>query len=178
MVAGVRSSCIAMANARQVRCYDYVNQTYEKVRDALSGDVAALFQAATHAASRRAHDVAVGLRVDVAGVEVVKDVVVTVKGRKESAVGARKTPTTKIGLEWKAADTPRLFPVMKGELSLYPLTATETQLDFDGHYEPPLGSFGRAVNALVGHRIAEASVHRFLADVAAHLRKTIGKKEL
>ncbi len=163
-----------MPKAREVRCYDYVNHTYERVCDALTGDVVKVFQAATQSASVRAHAVGVALHADVAGIEVGKDVVVTVKNRKEGTAGARRTPTTRIGLEWKAADSPGLFPVMRGELSIYPLTATETQLEFDGHYEPPLGPLGRAVNALIGHRIAEASVHRFLTDVAAHLRKTIG----
>jgi hypothetical protein len=31
------------------------------------------------------------------------------------------------------------------------------------------------MNALAGHRIAEACVHRFLADVARHLRESLGK---
>jgi hypothetical protein len=62
---------------------------------------------------------------------------------------------------------------MTAELSLYPLTSTETQLDFLGRYEPPLGLVGDAMNALVGHRIAEASVHRLIGDVAEYLRQTI-----
>ena len=68
---------------------------------------------------------------------------------------------------------PRLFPLMKADLSIYPLTATETQLDFKGLYEPPLGLLGKAVNAMVGHRIAEVSVHRFVSDVAQYLRETL-----
>ena len=28
---------------------------------------------------------------------------------------------------------------MKADLTIYPITATETQLDFKGLYEPPLG---------------------------------------
>jgi hypothetical protein len=63
---------------------------------------------------------------------------------------------------------------MKAELSIYPLTATETQLDFKGQYEPPLGPLGKAVNAMVGYRIAEVSVHRFVNDVAGYLRQTLG----
>jgi hypothetical protein len=62
---------------------------------------------------------------------------------------------------------------MKAELSVYPLTRTETQLDFAGLYEPPLGTVGKAVNAIVGHRIAEVSVHRFVSDVAGYLRQTL-----
>ena len=71
--------------------------------------------------------------------------------------------------------SPHLFPFMKAELSIYPLTATETQLDLSGHYEPPLGALGTAVDALIGHRLAEASVHRFVTDVAEYLKTTLGK---
>jgi hypothetical protein len=56
------------------------------------------------------------------------------------------------------------------------LTATESQLDFFGVYEPPLGAMGKALNAMVGHRIADAAVHRFVGDVAGHLRETLDKK--
>jgi hypothetical protein len=65
------------------------------------------------------------------------------------------------------------FPLMKADLSIYPITATETQLDFNGLYEPPLGPLGKAMNAMIGHRIAEASVHRFVTDVAEYLRRTL-----
>jgi hypothetical protein len=36
-----------------------------------------------------------------------------------------------------------------------------------------LGTVGKALNAIAGHRIAEASVHRFVDDVARHLRKAL-----
>ena len=82
-------------------------------------------------------------------------------------------PATRLQLEWEAATMPILLPLMKADLSIYPITATETQLDFEGFYEPPLGPVGKAVNAVIGHRIAEASVHRFVSDVAEYLRKTV-----
>ncbi len=76
-------------------------------------------------------------------------------------------------MEWEAAERPRLFPLMNAQLSLYPLTARETQLDFLGQYDPPLGLLGGAVDAVIGHRIAEASVHRLVADVARYLRQAL-----
>jgi len=82
-------------------------------------------------------------------------------------------PTTRLHLEWEAARMPRLFPIMKADLSIYPITTTETQLDFKGLYEPPLGPLGKALNAIIGHRIAEASVHCFVSEVAGYLRKTL-----
>jgi len=53
------------------------------------------------------------------------------------------------------------------------LTGSETQLDFSGHYEPPLGVFGSAVDAVVGNRVADASVHRFVTEFAEYLRTTL-----
>ena len=70
---------------------------------------------------------------------------------------------------------PSLFPFMKAELAIYPLTATETQLDFSGLYEPPLGAVGKALNAIAGHRIAEVAVHKFVNDVAGYLRESLGR---
>jgi hypothetical protein len=46
-------------------------------------------------------------------------------------------------------------------------------LDFSGVYEPPFGPVGKTMNAIVGHRIAEVSVHRFVSDVAGYLRQTL-----
>jgi hypothetical protein len=162
-----------MSKGPEIRSFDYVNQPYEKVRDALSGDAAAVFRQATKAAASRAQSVAAALRVNVAGIEVGKEIAIAVHQVEEKAGGATSSPVTRIDLEWEASDSPGLFPVMKAELAIYPLTATETQLDFRGQYEPPLGWLGSAVNALAGHRIAEASVHRFVNEVAGFLRATL-----
>lgn len=162
-----------MGTGREIRCYDYVNHPYDRVRDALSGDAGALFRDATRAASSRAESVASQLRVSLAGLEVAKDIALDVRGVEESRRGAGQPPVTRLQLEWEAAGSPRLFPFMRAELSVYPLTATETQLDFAGRYEPPLGALGSAIDAVVLHRIAEASVHRFLADVAGYLRREL-----
>ena len=62
---------------------------------------------------------------------------------------------------------------MRGELAIYPLTGRETQIDFSGTYEPPMGWLGSAVDAVVGHRIAEASVDRFVKQVAEYLRSNL-----
>jgi hypothetical protein len=133
-----------------------------------------VFQSATKAAASRAHSIAAELHVDLGGIGVKTDINISVKNIEE-IVDATSTPTTRLLLEWEAATVPGLFPLMKGELSLYPLTSTETQLDFSGFYEPPFGAVGRTMNAIVGHRIAEVSVHRFVSDVAGYLRQALPK---
>jgi hypothetical protein len=123
----------------------------------------AVFQSATKAAASRAQSVAAELHVDIGAVAVKTDIKISIKNVEEK-FDAMSNSATRLQLEWEAATTPELFPLMKAELAVYPLTATETQVDFWGVYEPPFGTVGKAINAIVGHRIAEASVHRFIDD--------------
>ena len=163
-----------MSKGREIHCYDYVNHPYEQVRAALSKNAPVVFQSATKAAASRAQSIASELRIDIAGIRIEADIRVSIKNIEVKNHEVMSGPTTRLHLEWEAARMPRLFPIMKADLSIYPITATETQLDFNGLYEPPLGPLGKAVNAIIGHRIAEASVHRFVSDVAGYLRKTLG----
>ena len=163
-----------MNNGIEIRCYDYVNHSYVRVRETLRTDALDVFRAATKAAASRAQRVAAELHVDLGGIGVKADIEISVKGIEEKMGDATSGPATKLVLEWEAVTAPALFPFMTAELSVYPLTNTETQLDFGGFYKPPLGPLGRAINAVAGHRIAEASVHRFIGEVAEYLRKTLG----
>lgn len=165
-----------MTRALETRSYDYVNHPYAKVRDALSRDALGVFRAATKAASSRAENLAAALRVQVAGLEIQKDIVIAVKSTQERPSPALGTTVLHIELEWEAANAPRLFPLMRAELKVYALTASETQLDLEGHYEPPLGALGKVIDAVLGRRLAEASVHQFLADVAAYMRRTLATR--
>lgn len=162
-----------MSKGPEIDVYDYVNHPYEQVRDALSKDAPAVFQSATKAAASRAQSVASELRVDIGGIAVEADIRVCAKNIEVKDRQGVSDPVTRLQLEWEAAAMPRLFPLMKADLLIYPLTSTETQLDFKGIYEPPLGALGKAANAVIGHRIAEASVHRFVTDVAEYLRRTL-----
>ena len=162
-----------MSTGREIRCFDYVNHPYEQVRDALTKDAPAVFHAATKAAAARAQSVASELRVNIGGIGVATDITISVNKIEEKISETAATPVTRLRLEWEAANLPSLFPFMQAELDIYPLTPTETQLDFFGVYEPPLGTMGKALNAMAGHRIAEVAVHRFVNDVAGYLREAL-----
>lgn len=172
-VRRVESVATLMSTARQIRSYDYVNHPYDRVRHALKQNAVAVFQSATKAAASRAESVAAELRVDVAGLGVKADINIIVKSIEEKPADDISSASTKLLLEWEATTLPHLFPLMQGELSVYPLTTTETQLDFCGIYQPPFGAVGRTMNAIALHRIAEASVHRFVIDVAGYLRQSL-----
>ena len=171
--AGVGKDGDRVSTGRRIRSFDYVNYPYERVRAALTADALGVFRSATAAAYTRARSVVSALRVSVAGLEVAKEIEIEVHSIDERPASATGHPVTRLKLEWAATSAPRLFPLMKANLRVYPLTATETQLDFSGRYEPPFGWLGTAVNAAIGHRIAEASVDRFVGEVAEYLRTTL-----
>ena len=164
-----------MSKAKTIRVYDYINHPYEAVREKLGVDALNVFRNATKVAALRAKSVASELHINIAGIEVGTDISISVKSVEDQPKTISSPPMTLIELEWEAAKSPRLFPFMKAQLSIYPLTATETQLDLTGNYEPPLGVLGSVIDSVVGHRIAEASVHQFITDVAVYLRSELSK---
>jgi hypothetical protein len=160
-----------MSKGRDIRAFDYVNQPYERVRDALDAGALAIFQRATKLAEERGNDLLSSLKVHVAGLDISKDIAIRVgKPTEERTAHSELTRVTRIPVEWEAADEPQLFPEMKGEIAIYPLSFTETQVELTGHYHAPLGLLGSAVDAIVGHRLAEASVHGFVRAVVDRLR--------
>jgi hypothetical protein len=160
-----------MTASHALHCYDYVNRPYAVVRDTLRADLGGIFERATAGAARRAETLAATLKVGVGALEIGTDVLIEVRGIEEREEGpAGRTPTTFIDLRWRAARAAALFPSMEAELVVYPLSRDETQLELDGRYAPPLGPLGGALDSLVGHRVADASVHRFVTDVARLLR--------
>lgn len=134
----------------EIRCYDYVNHPFAEVRDALTADI-----------------MVTALHAGVGGLGVEAEIKISVRNVEH------RTNFTRLEVEWEAATLPALFPLMKADISIYPLTRTETQLDFFGHYEPPLGPLGQVLNAVAGHRIAKVSIHHFVTEIAERLRQTV-----
>jgi len=72
-------------------------------------------------------------------------------------------------IEWHAGT--RLFPNFHGTLRLRIATIESTRLTFEGAYRPPLGTFGLVFDALLGRRIARATMRELLERIAAGLER-------
>lgn len=72
-------------------------------------------------------------------------------------------------LRWEAAVAEDLFPVLTADLELAPLHGEGCQLSLMGSYRPPLSVVGEATDRVLGHRVAEATVRRFVLDVVRRL---------
>ncbi|HEY8340458.1 MAG TPA: hypothetical protein VIK95_11340 [Egibacteraceae bacterium] len=77
-----------------------------------------------------------------------------------------------LALEWRSATADRLFPVLTADLELVRLESG-CQLSLMGTYRPPLAVVGEATDRLLGHRVAEATVRRFVLDVAARVERLV-----
>lgn len=165
-----------MSEPRRLRSYEYVNRPYEDVREALHARALEVFQRATTVAAERADTLMASLRVPVGAVEVGVPVHIHVRGIHDEPGQSGVSAVTRVAIGWEAARAAGLFPSMSAQLSAWPLSAGETQLEIEGEYRPPLGVVGNAIDAAVGHRVAEASVKRFLDDVVAQLRRELPPK--
>jgi len=155
-----------------LRAYDYVNHPYEQVRKLLLEDPRRLFQRATTVATSRAQALHAQLHASLGPLELATEVEISVAS-VEDARSPLDGPAVRLAIEWRAARATGAFPVMHAVLWAYALTSTETQLELEGTYAPPLGVVGKAVDAVIGRRIAEATMHRFVQEVAARIREEL-----
>jgi hypothetical protein len=69
---------------------------------------------------------------------------------------------TSLPLTWEPVGLDGLLPRMDADLQLGSLGKGRTQLAVSARYRPPLGAVGRAIDRVLLHRAAEATVKDFL----------------
>ena len=81
-----------------------------------------------------------------------------------------------IAIRWEAAGAAGgLFPVLDADLRVTPAGDSATSLTLTGAYRPPLGPVGEVINRAVLHRLAAATVRRFIVRLAANLTAPVGE---
>jgi hypothetical protein len=74
---------------------------------------------------------------------------------------------TSLPLTWEPVGLEGLLPRLDANLELGSLGQDRTQLAISARYRPPLGVVGRAVDRVLLHRVAEATLKDFLDRVGA-----------
>ena len=83
---------------------------------------------------------------------------------------ARTEKSAGIALRWEAVGPGGgLFPVLDADVRLTPDGEHATLLSMAGSYRPPLGSLGHALDQAILHRVAAATIRRFVAQIAARI---------
>jgi hypothetical protein len=70
-----------------------------------------------------------------------------------------------------------LYPVLDADVELIRAGPETTWLTLAGAYRPPLGALGEALDRTILHRVASATIRRFLGRVAAGLHAGPGPGE-
>lgn len=167
----------AMVDPRTLRYFGYVQSPFEKVRALLHRAPLQLLHRATVSAASRAQSVTASLRLGVEGVEIAVDVRTHLRRIHDDESVAGMPPATSLDLGWEALRAPSLFPLMEAILCASPVSATETQMEIEAHYRPPFGPVGDVLDAAVGYRIAQATVHRFFEDLLDRIRLELAATE-
>lgn len=147
---------------RHVYYYTHVEQSFEAARDLLSTDPAVWLPepALTH-----------GDRwlVDLCADGPLPAALATQRAAVEVGEPIETSAALLRSVTWRAMSGTEAIPVLTADLELNPLSSTVSQLSLIGSYRPPLTVVGDAGDRLIGHRIAEACVRRFVHDVADRL---------
>lgn len=76
-----------------------------------------------------------------------------------------------IPVTWEATGPSGFFPRFKGELHLSALDPDRSELQLSGHYRPPLGRAGQALDEALLARVARATVRSLLRRLARALEE-------
>ncbi|MFP4636494.1 MAG: hypothetical protein ACLFRD_11585 [Nitriliruptoraceae bacterium] len=155
---------------RPLHVYAYVEARFDLVTRLLADDAVGVLQAATDDAVQQAGVLSRTLSVNLGGFEVTHEATIEV-----GAFQPREVTRGVVPLRWQAASGRLLFPQLAADLEVSAVTFDPplTQLTLDGSYEPPLGLLGAGADRLLLHRLAEATVHRFVHEVADQLRRQV-----
>lgn len=83
---------------------------------------------------------------------------------------ARTDTSAGLAVRWEATGPgDGLFPVLDADIRLAPAGERATLLTMAGSYRPPLGAVGDALDRTILHRVAAATIRRFLAQLAAQI---------
>jgi hypothetical protein len=83
-----------------------------------------------------------------------------------------------MAIRWEAVGPAgALFPVLDADIKLAPAGEQVTLLTMAGSYRPPLGAFGAAIDRVILHRVATATIRGFVARVAAQMAGQPGTAE-
>lgn len=80
---------------------------------------------------------------------------------------------TMLPLSWKATGPERLFPSLDADLEIAVLGRSRTQLSISARYRPPLGVVGKALDRVLLHRVAEATIKDFMEQVGTGIRARV-----
>jgi hypothetical protein len=158
---------------RTVRHWGYLDIPIQRVQAKLHDEPLRLLERATVSGSARTQELIAHLELNIGPVEIGVDVRPHVEGIEDLPALPGLPTMTRVALSWEATRAPALFPLMHARLEAWPIGPNETLVEIEGEYTPPFSILGGAADAVLGHRIAQASISRFVEDLLAQIRREV-----
>lgn len=149
-----------------------VHGVFERARNVLIDDPASVLGERRPTIEQRPRTIHADLAVELSGSMSVHQEVLIEAGLPKSSDGVLSLP-----LHWKATGREGLFPTFAGEVEAVS-TRTGTQLRLVGTCTIPLGWIGRFGDEHLGGRAAEASLSRYVVDMAARLEAEVHRRAM
>lgn len=160
--------------SRLIYTYAYAKVAFDDAIALLAGDPERLLQDATDVSAADADSVVANLHVSIAGHDIDRDVTIEL-GEFDPVEVLRSV----VPVRWRATRGHLWFPTMDATLEITALSLRPplVQVTLAGSYEPPLGTLGAVLDAVAAHRIAEATAHTFVNEVARRLEELVARTE-
>lgn len=157
---------------RPIHVYTYAPVAFDDAIALLADDPRGLLREATAASEEHAETVVGHLHVDVGEFDVGRDVQIEL-----GAFNPVEALRSVVPVRWRASHGHVWFPTMDAtlEISALSLHPPRVQVTLTGAYKPPLGPLGAVIDAVVAHRVAEATTHTFVNEVAERLQQLAGE---
>jgi hypothetical protein len=164
-----------MSELPRLHHWGYVDRPLAQVEALLRSDPLPLMNRATMSAAAQTRDMVARLSGSVGSAEISADVRTCVDSVRDEPPEPGLPPAMSLELHWEAAREPAVFPLLRGRLSTWQISPTDTLVEIDSEYRPRFGFLGSAVDAAFGNRIVKASVDKFLEDLLTQIRSSVKK---
>ncbi|MEO8755885.1 MAG: hypothetical protein ABI624_24750 [Casimicrobiaceae bacterium] len=161
-----------MTNHHELHCQAHVDHDYASVRETLLADKREILREATRRAAAAAVTTELGVMVGV--YELIAELELAVESTWPSRSPAGK-PALAITLSWRSPRRLEWFPTMSATMTCYALSATETEIDLDGAYDPARSVFG-TIDPGTTNRFTHRVVENFVREVAASVQEEVGRR--
>lgn len=141
------------------------NVGFETAADLLAIDAVVVLRLATDAAVAETNDIVLNLVSKWAWFDVHEPV------RADVGELSRTRYEVLVLLSWVADRRRRLLPAVTGHLSVTAISSRHTEVGFVGDYSPPTGLLPSVDERVLGRRVVDAAIGRFLDKVVAHLEQ-------
>ena len=150
-----------------VQLYNAIGEPFDRVRDVLIDRAVGSLAAPRRLAMDWLHEGESRLEVEMAGLHLVKEVSFRVSDYVDVP---GHLPMGRIQLSWEPVEQVDVYPVVTADLEIEPIDNDRTMVSLLASYDPPLGRLGAIFDRVAMHRVAEAALGRFFAELVRDIR--------